>query len=133
MKPFTEIRINENKALIDAKAKIKKLKQFDKAWTPSFDKGGSAIGDYSKAYVDLYQSKGADKIIAQVVKKYPDTKIVKLGGHSTRGGSVVHNYELELIGSSEAMQYLKKEWFATQKKMKNVDKGYKTRVKVMGI
>lgn len=130
MKKFTEIRINENKALISSKANIKKLKQFDKAWLPPFDKSGSAIGDYSKAYVDLYKSKGADKIIAQVVKKYPDIKIVKLGGHSTRRGSVVHNYELELIGSSEAMQYLKKEY---EKAMKNVDKGYKTRVKVMGI
>ena len=130
MKTFNEVRVNENKALIASKDKIKKLKQFDKAWLPKFDKQGSAIGDYSKAFVDLFKSKGADKIITQVVKKYPDTKIVKLGGHRTRNGAIVHNYELELIGSSEAMAYLKKEYI---KHAKTYDQNYKARVIVLGI
>jgi len=106
----TEVSLDENKALIASKAKVKKMKQYDKAWRPDFDKRGSAIGDYSMAWIDLYKVKGLDKIIGNVVKKYPDIKIVKLGGHTTRRGTVLHNNEFEAIGSSEAMNYLKKEY-----------------------
>jgi len=118
MKTFKEIRLDESPA--KAKKFLQRAKYYDKAWAPEFDRKGSAKGDWVKAYVDLYKTKGGEKIIDKIAKKYKELKVVKIGRE-----------EVQIIASKKAIQELEKEYGANQKK--NKDSNWNKRVWAAGI
>jgi len=91
-----------------AKKAIQKAKYYDKGWSPDFDKGGSAKGDWAKAHIDLYNTKGGEKIIDKIARKHKELKVVKISRE-----------EIQVIGSSKAIADLKKEYGQNQKKAKD--------------
>ena len=116
MKTFKEIRLDESPA--KAKKFLQGAKYYDKAWAPEFDRKGSAKGDWAKAWVDLYKTKGGEKIIDKIAKKYKELKVVKIGRPP--------NDEVQIIASKKAIAELEKQYGANQKKHK--DSGWKNRV-----
>lgn len=118
MKTFKQVRLDESPAKV--KSFLQKAKYYDKAWGPKFDGSGKAKGDWAKAYVDLYKTKGGEKIIDKIAKKYKELKVVKIGRE-----------EVQIIASKKAIQELEKEYGANQKK--NKDSNWNKRVWSAGI
>ena len=97
------------------KKAIQKAKYYDKGWSPDFDKGGKAKGDWVKGYIDLYKTKDGEKIIDKIAKKHKELKVVKIGRE-----------EIQIIGSKKAVAELEKEYGQNQKKAN--DKNWNKRV-----